>query len=94
MIRNYLNQTVIWGRAGQPNEYNEVTWANTNIKGRKQSGFKLIRDAQGAEVVSSTMIITETVVSIGDLLDGDEVIVLNPAIDLNGKRLWDEVYLK
>jgi len=93
MIGNYLNQNLSWGHAGTPNEYNESTYTTTTIKGRKQNGFKLIRDASGAEVVSSTMVLTKSVISIGDLIDNDEVIAVNDAIGLNGSVLWAEVYL-
>ena len=93
MIAEYLNQNLSWGHAGTPNEYNESTYTTTTIKGRKQTGFKLVRDSAGAQVVSSAMVMTETTISIGDLIDTDEVIAVNPAIDLDGATQWNEVWL-
>lgn len=89
----YFNQDISWGDAGTPNEYNESTYTTTTIKGRKQDGFKLIRNASGDQAVSSAMVMTETAVGVKDLLDGDEVMASNPIRDLDGNILHYEVWL-
>lgn len=94
MIDSYLNQDLSWGAAGTPNEYNESTFTTTTIEGRKQTGFKLIRDATGNQVVSSALVLTKSLVEIGDLIDGSEIISVSPAIGLKGSELWQEAYLK
>lgn len=75
------------------NEYNEPTYATSTIKGRKETGFKLIRNAQGQEVVSSATIFTKSAISNNDLIDGKQVISVESMIELNGSVMFYEVYL-
>ena len=93
MIKDYLNQTLIWGQAGEPDVYNEIPFTNVFIKGRKEEGFKLIRNAQGQEVVSSACVFTDEAVKAGDKVDGRIVIAVPDMNDLSGKVLFREVYL-
>ena len=93
MIKDYLNQTLIWGQAGEPDVYNEIPFTNVFIKGRKEEGFKLIRNSQGQEVVSSACVFTDEAVKVGDKVDGRIVLSAQPMNDLDGSILFREVYL-
>jgi hypothetical protein len=93
MLDNYANQNLIWSYAGTPNEYNESTYTTSTIKGRKETGFKLVRDAQGQEITSSAVVFTKSPVSNNDLIDGRRVISSESMIGLDGATQWYEVYL-
>lgn len=94
MISSYLNQSLEWKVKGAVNEYNEATYTTTTIRGRKETGFNLIRDAQGQELISSSFVATESAISPGDLIDGLQVITSVPMPGLDGKTEHYEVYLK
>jgi len=94
LFRDYANQNLQWGKAGTPNEYNELTYEVTTIRGRKEEGFKLITDDKGQQVVSTGKVMTEANVSARDTIDGRGVISVIPAIGLEGFGLWNEVYLR
>ena len=92
MIENYLNQSAAWQHIATTNEYNEHTFTTTTIKCRKEMGFKLVRNKQGQEVVSSACYFTRSAVAIDDLLDGELVIAANSEVDLNGAVEFYECY--
>lgn len=94
MIENYANQTLILKRPLSVNEYNEATYSATSIKGRKESGFKLIRNKTGEETVSSARVFTKTLVQVDDLIDDMLVISTEPLTDLDGSTGFYTVYLK
>ena len=94
MLTDYSNQSMTWGkRSATPNTYNEYTYTDSTIAGRKETGFKLIRNARGEEVVSSARVYTESVIKSGDLIDGSIVIAVIEAIDLDGTALHCVAYL-
>lgn len=89
----YLNQTILWNHVLSINSYNEKNTIQRSIKGRLESGFKLIRNDKGEEVVSSGMVFTKTEITVGDLLDGRVVISAEPKRGLSGNVEFYEVYL-
>ena len=94
MLDDYANQSLIWMHVLTLNEYNEIaTSTTTTIKGRKDTGFKLIRNAQGQEIVSTAYVATKSAIAANDTIDGKLVISSEPAIDLDGSVLFYEVYL-
>lgn len=93
MISSYLNQSLTLKHAGTPNEYNESTYTTSTIKGRKENGFKLVRNNQGEEVVSSACVFTSATVVVDDLIDNRLVISVLDNPTLNGTSLFNEVYL-
>jgi hypothetical protein len=94
MLTDYANQALTLQSVSSVNEYNEPTYTTATIRGRKEDGFKLIRNAQGQEVVSSAFVMTETAVDVNDKIDGKFVIVVNTIPDLGGAVDHYEVYLQ
>jgi hypothetical protein len=93
MISAYTNQSLTWKHVSSINEYNEPTYATSIIKGRKETGFKMIRDAQGQETVSSAQVFTKSAVAVNDKIDDKLVIAVDSQITLNGSISFYEVYL-
>jgi len=94
MISNYANQALSWEVAGALNAYAEPTYATAvTIYGRKETGFKMVRNAQGQEIVSSAVVFTQSLVSANDLIDSQLVVAVNNAIQLGGTSGFREVYL-
>ena len=94
MINNYTNQTLTLKRPSTPNEYNESTYTSTKIKGRLENGYKLIRNKQGEETVSSARVFTKTLVQVDDMINDMLVISPEPLTDIDGKTGFYTVYLK
>jgi hypothetical protein len=93
LLNNYLNQSLTWSYAGTPSEYNESTYTTSTIKGRMETGFKLIRNAQGQEVISSAVVFTRSAVQNNDLINNRRVISVESMVDLDGSINWYEVYV-
>jgi nitrogen regulatory protein PII-like uncharacterized protein len=94
MISDYLNQSLTWKKVTATSDTNENTYSSTTIKGRKESVNKLIRNLQGNEVVVSTLVVTESAVSVNDLIDDQIVIQVDILPDLSGNTNHYEVYLR
>jgi len=92
MIANYLNQSASWQHVATTTEYNEHTYTTSTVKCRKETGFKLVRNAQGQEVVSSACYFTQSAVTVDDKLDGKLVIAVNSEVGLDGSIEFYEVY--
>jgi hypothetical protein len=75
------------------NEYNEATYKTATIKGRKETGHKLIRNKEGQEIVSTACVFTQSTISENDLIDGRPVISVEEQIGLGGVVEGYEVYL-
>lgn len=93
VIGNYTNQSLTLKHAGVPNEYNEVTYTTSTIKGRKETGNKLVRNGSGEETVSSAVVFTESPIIEDDLIDGDLVIAVESAVDLSGTIKFYKAWL-
>ncbi len=94
MLTSLANQTITWQHVASINEYNEPTYSTSTIYGRKEDGFKLIRNAQGQEVVSSGLVFTDSAVAAGDKLDGKIVIAVATERDIDGVVDHYEAYLQ
>jgi len=94
LLDRYANQSLTWKHVTAINEYNEPTYSSTTIKGRKETGFKMIRNSQGQESVSSAQVFTESAIEVNDLIDDKLVMAVDTQIKLDGAVGFREVYLK
>jgi hypothetical protein len=94
MLSAYANQLISWKHKTAVSKYNEPTYATSTIKGRRVNSFKLIRNATGEQVVSSSQVLTASTVVVDDLLDNLVVIAVTDATDLDGTILFKEVFLQ
>lgn len=94
MLDNYANQSMTWKHVTAISDTNQATYTSSTIKGRKETGFRLIRNAQGDEVVSSATVFTESAVQANDLIDDRLVIAVANEIQLGGTVGFYEVFLK
>ena len=95
MIKQYLNQTAVWGRTTSLNEYGEPVTTNQTIKVRWEGKRRLVRDKQGQEVVSEARVFCLEAVQPGDILayDGKDwlVIAVSKIPDIDGNTAYWEV---
>jgi hypothetical protein len=96
MIEGYLNQRAIWKKlvseGGYPPQPQEP---GTEIKARWEAKRRLVRNAQGVEVVSEARVFCEVAVNPGDVLEygGRDwpVIAVSETPGLDGKAMFREV---
>lgn len=94
MLSDYANQSLTWGVAGTPDEYNKITYTPSTIKGRKETSNKLVRDSNGQETLVGTVVFTESAISVNDQIDGKAVISVEDCVNLEGITEFKECYLK
>lgn len=95
MIDQYANQDIKWTKVKTTDQYDEVlTSAVKTIKGRKEDGFRLIRNSAGEETVSTGRVFTTSLVQIDDYLDDRLVIAIETNRKLNGAVGFYTVHLK
>lgn len=94
MITDYLNQTASWQAKTANNSYGEPTYSTaTTIKCRWEDKRKLIRNAQGVEIVSNATAYCVENVGENDLLAGRVVLMVADQPWLDGSISHREVYL-
>ena len=98
MIEGTLNQTATWKRKTGNDGYGQPVFAlPTTIKVRWEGKRRLVRDAQGNQVVSEARVYCIDGVSTGDVLTygGRDwiAIAVSEVPDLNGRVLYREVSL-
>lgn len=93
MLKEYMNQSLSWKHAASVNEYNESTYTTTTIKGRKETGHKLVKNAAGEDTVSSARVFTESAIIVDDLIDDTLIISVESAVDLGGTVQFYTGYL-
>ena len=94
MIKDYLNQTASHEAYSSINDYAEPSYsAAVSIACRKEGVNKLIRDAEGKEVVTSSRVFTETLINVKDRIDGRMILRVDPMPNLDGSISHYEVYL-
>lgn len=69
MITVYLRQTAIWHRPTGTDAYGKPTWESADIPVRWEGKRRLVRDAQGREVVSEARVFCVAAVQTGDELE-------------------------
>lgn len=98
MINDYLNQLSDWSAKTGDNGYAEAEYAiPTSIPVRWEDTRKLVRNAQGKEVISEATVICIADVNTDDLLTYNlrdyPVITVSDLPDLDGEVLFREVYV-
>ena len=93
MLEMYANQTATLGVQGTPNDYGESTYTTTTIKCRLEPVSKLIKNRDGQLVESSAWIATESVISLGNQINGRDIISVESQCGLNGAVEFYEGYL-
>lgn len=88
-----LKQTVSWKSKTGQDKMNEPTYDTTSISARKEAMRKMVRDLRGEEVVSNSLIITQSAVQEEDMIDGEKVISVEPMVDGEGNIIGYEVYV-
>lgn len=83
MLGSYANQSLVWKHVATTNKYGESTYTTSTIKGRKETGHKLIRNDKGQETVSSARVFTESAITVNDLIDDKLVISVESAVSLS-----------
>lgn len=95
MIGDYCNQSVTWRHVTSRDEFNDPNYADQPIKVRWEAKRRLVRNAQGDQVVSEARVYTQAAVEPGDVLvyAGREwpVIAVGHATGLDGTELFREV---
>lgn len=89
----YLNQDVAWETKTGQDFYNEPTYSSTSIKARKEKKRRMVRDAQGEEVISETTVYTQSGIGLEDMIDGEEIINASEWVDKDGSVIGYEVFL-
>jgi len=95
ILKSYIEgHYVSWQQRTSINSYNKPVYAAAaSIEARKETGFKLIRNKEGKEVVSTAWIITETAISEGDKIDGYILMAVQPQKDLDDDTVGYEGYM-
>ena len=94
MISAYLNQTAKWKKMTSSDGYPPQPGPPTSIKVRWEAKRRLVRNAQGQEVVSEARVFCLESIQPGDVLEyGDRdwpVIAVSEAVGLDGKTMFRE----
>lgn len=95
MIRNYLNQTVLWKQMISEDGYPPQPGPGVPINVRWEGKRRLVRNLQGQEVVSEARVFCTEQVGPGDVLEygGRDwpVITISEAVGLDGRLGFREV---
>lgn len=94
MLTDLANQALTWQSVASINAYNEPTYTTATIYGRKEDGFRQIRNAQGEITVSSALVLTDSAVAVGGKIDGRIIIAVETIRDLGGAVDHYEAYLQ
>ena len=89
----YLNQDVTWKSKTGQSGYNEPTYESSTITARKEQKRRMVRDAQGEEVVSQTTVYTQSAIGMEDKIDDEQVINVGEWIDKEGDIVGYEVFI-
>jgi len=95
VVTSYLTQRATWKRTVGLNEYGEPVTADTTIRVRWEGKRRLVRNAQGQEVVSEARVFCVDPVQPGDILEHDgrgwPVITVSAVPGLGGATSHREV---
>jgi hypothetical protein len=94
LISGFTNQTVSYEKRTGKSNYTGITYAPAvEIPARKELRQTRVRNAQGSEVLSTTYVLTEHSVALGDKIDGLEIQALESIVNKGGRLLGYEAYL-
>lgn len=95
MIKDYLNQIAKWKKMISDDGYPPQPGTGTEIKVRWEDKRRLVRNAQGVEVVSEARVFCVDDVKPGDVLEWNgrdwPVIAVSMVPSLDGKETFYEV---
>lgn len=96
MIGDYLNQTAFWRHVTGRDDFNDPAYAaDQPITVRWEARRRLVRNAQGDQVVSEARVFTEASVEPGDVLVYGSrewpVIAVGQVVGLDGAEIGREV---
>ena len=89
----YLNQNVTWKSKTGQDFHNEPAYDSSTITARKEQKRRMVRDAQGEEVVSQTTVYTQSAIGMEDKIDDEQVINVGEWIDRDGSIVGYEVFI-
>ncbi len=73
-MAEYLNQTVSWEKATGTDDEAQSTYATAvNVAARKIGKTRRTLNAQGEIITTSIYVLTQALVSVGDMIDGEIV---------------------
>ncbi len=94
MIQDYLNQTASWQAKTSNNSYGEPVYSTAaTIYCRWEDKRRLIRNAEGVEIISNATVYCVENVQENDLLAGRVVLMVADQPNLDGSINHREVYL-
>lgn len=98
MISDYLIHSAVWGQAtAVMDDYGEPQRVISTIVCRWEDRIKLVRNRQGAEVVSEARVFCSAAIKPGDLLTYGgkerEVIAVSSSTSIGGDETYYEVYV-
>ena len=93
-LRLYTNQTASLEKKAGVNAFGVYDYeAPVDIPARVEADTKIVRDAQGKDVVSNTTVFSPIEISVGDKIGGREVIDVSTMVDRAGRIVGWEAYL-
>ena len=90
----YLNQISQYQEQTEPDDYGNMQYSDPQeIKVRKEGKMRLVRDANGETVTSSTTLFSVVQINPMDMVDGVVVINSMSMVDRDGNIIGWESYL-
>ena len=89
----YLNQTVTWKAKTGQDFHNEPAFSSSEIAARKSSKRRMVRNAQGEQVISETTVYTQSAIGLEDKIDDEQVINVSTWVDKDGSTVGYKVFL-
>lgn len=94
LISGFTNQTAtLEKRTGGDGFGGDAYAAPETIKVRKERRQQWVSDPNGVQVKSTTYVLSERVLDVGDQIDGKRVVAVEDVVDKAGKTLGTESYL-
>jgi hypothetical protein len=95
LLKKYLNQTVQLKKfSGNRDSYAQPIYNDaTTENARVEDVFRLVKNAEGKEIVSKTTVFIEEEVNTEDLINDQEIISVMSMINKYGQVVGYEVYL-
>lgn len=89
-IANLLRQSVSWQAASATNDRDDVTYSPAiTLPARKVQRLKDIigKDGEVTTATNQIMLPADTMIFVGDLLDGREVVAITDMVDFTGQTV-------
>jgi hypothetical protein len=94
IVTRYANQTVTLERKSSTNDYGDTIYDDpVTISARYEPRTGLRRSITGDEVAVESLILTETAIALGDVIEGSSVRRVETIVDKGGRILGYQAYL-